>query len=235
MDKERQILQRFCSEPVDGIILQPEYSSQKWVNMDLMKKLERQGTKFLFMDSRYPDPELSNIPCVSMDNYNPAYHICAELIQTGHKSIGGLFRLRSAQIVSRFDGVRQAIVDGGIPYNESAFLLPENSDCLKRLLDETAFDLLKKQEAVVCGTGEYASYLFEMLQQHGRGNIRTVVIFDEVPLPTIQGISFITLKYAGEEIGRLCAEKILNEIQGVPESSVEIPWTILRNPARDSE
>ena len=65
-----------------------------------------------------------------MDYYNPAYNICAELIQTGHESICGLFRLRSAQIVSRFNGVRQAIVDGGITYNESAFLRPENSDCL---------------------------------------------------------------------------------------------------------
>ena len=224
IDKERQILQRFCENHVDGIILQPEYSSLVSPNLDLIQTLRSLGTKLVFMDSRYPDMSLQDIPCVSMENYSAAYNITIELIRSGHSKIGGIFRLRSAQIKDRFCGVRQAIVDGEIPYSEAAFLLAENTERLRMILNDQTVPNLQQAEAIICGTGEYAPQLVEKLQENGAGNIRTVVFFDEVDVPVIDGISFFTLKYAGEEIGRLCAEKISNEINGIAEESVEVPW-----------
>lgn len=226
IDKERQLLLYFRENHVDGIILQPEYSTLKWTNMDLAQELQTIGTKFVFMDSRYSDPELFDIPCVSMNNYSAAYHIASSLIAAGYRLIGGLFRLRSAQILDRFHGVRQAIVDRGIPYQEDSFLIAEGIRSLKWQLNDESFQKFQEQEAIICGTGEYAPHLIQMLQKNGRGKIRTVVIFDEVEIPQIDGVTFVTLRYAGSEIGQLCAEKILNEVHGIRETSVTVPWSV---------
>ena len=103
IDKERQILQRFCENHVDGIILQPEYSSLVSPNLDLIQTLRSLGTKLVFMDSRYPDMSLQDIPCVSMENYSAAYNITIELIRSGHSKepLNNRLYLVSPQCISR--------------------------------------------------------------------------------------------------------------------------------------
>lgn len=223
--RERQILQQLCANPVNGIILYATESAFNSLNLDLILKLQGMGTRFVFMDNRYPDEALRQIPCVSMDDYESAYQVTAELISSGAKSIGGIFTCMAYQLLHRFLGVRKAMTDLGMDYDRRNFLMcDDNSEESVRQHIEAQLPGLLDKEAVICASGVYAALLSDCIRRHGSGNIKTMVSFDDVDLPSMEGIRVIKLKHAGEKIGVTCAQKIVNLIQGSPECDECFPW-----------
>ena len=177
------------------------------------------------MDNRYPDEALRQIPCVSMDDYEGAYQVTAELISSGAKSIGGIFTCMAYQLLHRFLGVRKAMTDLGMDYDRRNFLMcDDNSEESVRQHIEAQLPGLLDKEAVICASGVYAALLSDCIRRHGSGNIKTMVSFDDVDLPSMEGIRVIKLKHAGEKIGVTCAQKIVNLIQGSPECDECFPW-----------
>lgn len=225
ISRERQILQQLCANPVSGIILYATESSFDSLNIDLILKLQGMGTRFIFMDNRYPDEALRQIPCVSMDDYQGAYQVTAELISGGVKSIGGIFTCMAYQLLHRFLGVRKAMTELGMVYDRRNFLMcDDNSEESVRQHIEVQLPSLLEKEAVICASGVYAVFLSDCIRRHGSGNIKTMVSFDDVDLPPMEGIRVVKLKHAGEKIGVSCAQKIVNLIQGIPECDECFPW-----------
>ncbi|MDE6932754.1 MAG: GntR family transcriptional regulator [Oscillospiraceae bacterium] len=224
--KERQILEQLCANPVNGIILHATESMLNSLNIDLILKLQGMGTRFVFMDNRYPDEALRHIPSVTMDDYQGAHQITSELIASGCRNLGGIFSCMASQLLSRFLGVRRAVVDAGIVYDRHDFLLCGDNDeeRVKEQIASVGGQRLFEKESVLCGSGAYAAHLCDVICLRGRGAIRTLVSFDDADLPAIEGIRFIKLKHAGREIGDACARKILHLIQGGEESDESFPW-----------
>lgn len=224
--KERQILEQLCANPVNGIILHATESALSSLNMDLILKLQGMGTRFVFMDNRYPDEALRQIPSVTMDDYEGARQVTADLIASGCRSLGGIFTIMASQIRNRFLGVRRAVVEAGLVYDRHDFLLCDDNDedLVKEHIASPAGRQLFEKECVICGSGVYAGLLCAMICRQGRGAIRTLISFDDVDLPSIEGLRVIKLRHAGEEIGDACARKILRLIRGGEESCESFPW-----------
>ena len=48
--------------------------------------------------------------------------------------------------------------------------------------------------------------------------------FDDLELPPIEGVTIWILRHAEQQMGRICAQKLLNLIAGKPEASCRLPW-----------
>ena len=81
-------------------------------------------------------------------------------------------------------------------------------------------------DAFICLNKWVLHSVVEALQKFGTGNLRTIVVFDDVPVPQIDGVEFIVLQYDIDKLAVSCAEKILDLIRGAEVKSVQLPWLL---------
>lgn len=231
--KEKRILERLLADPVDGILFYPLDSQYECLHTDLLNQLDKQGTRILFVEARYADPAVAHFPYVAIDNYGDAYKITTRLIDEGNRKIGciGFFH---GQIGQRYCGMRKALYDHDVPlfysYDLSAAVhgAGVNQTDSNYSMRTPIFDSkLLECTALICFNDTLAETITAFLQQNGRGNIETLVIYGNTAVPHIDGIRYILLHHNTELIARLAAEKILKEINGSREASEIIPFTVI--------
>lgn len=233
ISKEKEILERLIRDPVDGILFYPLDSQYECLHTDLLEKLDYLGTRILFIEAHYHNPELARFPYVSMDNYRDTYQITTRLIADGHQKIGcvGFFH---GQISQRFCGMRKALYDNNIPLFYSYDLTSAEHGALINQIDSNysmclpSFTLqLLECTALICFNDILAEALTDFLLQNGHGKIRTLVVYGNTDVTHIEGIHYILLRNDTEKIARLSAEKLLNEISGKKEFPALIPHTLI--------
>ena len=79
-------------------------------------------------------------------------------------------------------------------------------------------------EVVICTSGVFAIPVIQALNRNGTGNVKKIVVFDDLELPPIEGVTIWILRHAEQQMGRICAQKLLNLIAGKPEASCRLPW-----------
>ena len=120
--RERRILQQLVENPVDGIIMYATMAIFGCENLDLFRVLMDMGTKFVFMDTKYADPELSEIPCVSMEDRQGAYEVTSRILRDSPASLCCFTTYASPHIVERTIGIRRALLDQGFRFDENDFI-----------------------------------------------------------------------------------------------------------------
>lgn len=231
--REKQIMERLLDDPVDGILFYPLDSQYECLHTRLLCQLERQGTRIVFIESHYSDPELSDFPFVSIDNYGDAYRITNRLIGEGHQKIGcvGFFH---GQVGQRFCGMRKSLYDHDLPLFYSHDLssavhginvdqIDSNYSMQTPIFD----DRLLECTALICFNDILTEALTSFLQQNGHGHIETLVIYGNTAVPHIEGIRYILLHHNTEQIARIATEKLLSEISGKKEASEIVPFTVI--------
>ena len=225
LQKERFILQQMIDSPVDGIVMHATYAPL-CTNMDLIRELQSLGTKILFLESWYANTELAQVPTVSVENYDGPYKITEYLIRHGHKRIGGFSISASLSHIARYAGICNALLRNQVEFNTEWFFNVAYNDDASLIKSRLAVDVLHSLDAFICPSATLIEPLLEFLKQYGCGNIRTVVIFDEVSVPSIDGVEFIILQHPSLKLAQICAEAILALINGQEVSSVQIPWML---------
>ena len=203
--RERRILQQLVENPVDGIIMYATMAIFVCENLDLFRVLMDMGTKFVFMDTKYADPELS------------------EILRDSPASLCCFTTYASPHIVERTIGIRRALLDQGFRFDENDFISVFSAE----RLDEGTVDKLcqvNTYEVVICTSGVFAIPVIQALNRNGTGNVKKIVVFDDLELPPIEGATIWILRHADQEMGRICAQKLLNLIAGKPEASCRLPW-----------
>lgn len=224
--KERAVLQHLIDTPVDGIIVYADGQSPICINLDLFQHIRKMGTKLLFFDSWYANLELVDIPSICIENYNGPYLITNYLIQRGYTRIGGFRASRVLSHLSRFSGICNAIVQNELNLDFGLFFeIAELSDT-DLIKTPEGVKTLHSLDAFICTSGDSLPALTEALTTYGIGNLRTIVVFDEVPVPQIDGIEFIVFRHASLEIAELCVKKILDLINGLEVESIQVPWQL---------
>lgn len=221
--RERRILQQLIENPVDGIIMYATMAIFGCENLDLFRILMDMGTKFVFMDTKYADPELSEIPCVSMEDRQGAYEVTSRILRDSPANLCCFTTYASPHIVERTIGIRRALLDQGFRFDETDFISVFSAE---RLDEETVDKLcqVNTYEVVICTSGVFAIPVIQALNRNGTGNVKKIVVFDDLELPPIEGATIWILRHADQEMGRICAQKLLNLIAGKPEASCRLPW-----------
>lgn len=221
--RERRILQQLVENPVDGIIMYATMAIFGCENLDLFRVLMDMGTKFVFMDTKYADPELSEIPCVSMEDRQGAYEVTSRILRDSPASLCCFTTYASPHIVERTIGIRRALLDQGFRFDENDFISVFSAE---RLDEGTVGKLcqINTYEVVICTSGVFAIPVIQALNRNGTGNVKKIVVFDDLELPPIEGVTIWILRHAEQQMGRICAQKLLNLIAGKPEASCRLPW-----------
>ena len=221
--RERRILQQLVENPVDGIIMYATMAIFGCENLDLFRVLMDMGTKFVFMDTKYADPELSEIPCVSMEDRQGAYEVTSRILRDSPASLCCFTTYASPHIVERTIGIRRALLDQGFRFDENDFISVFSAE---RLDEGTVGKLcqINTYEVVICTSGVFAIPVIQALNRNGTGNVKKIVVFDDLELPPIEGVTIWILRHAEQQMGRICAQKLLNLIVGKPEASCRLPW-----------
>lgn len=221
--RERRILQQLVENPVDGIIMYATMAIFGCENLDLFRVLMDMGTKFVFMDTKYTDPELSEIPCVSMEDRQGAYEVTSRILRDSPANLCCFTTYASPHIVERTIGIRRALLDQGFRFDENDFISVFSAE---RLDEGTVGKLcqINTYEVVICTSGVFAIPVIQALNRNGTGNVKKIVVFDDLELPPIEGVTIWILRHAEQQMGRICAQKLLNLIAGKPEASCRLPW-----------
>ncbi|MFC3803247.1 substrate-binding domain-containing protein [Cohnella sp. GCM10012308] len=113
--KEKEIIERLTNDGVHGIIIYPCSSEQ---NIDVFSKLMIDNYSFVIIDRNI---EGLDTPLVVSDNFQGVYDLVSHLISLKHQRIAFVSSpiKQSASVMERYKGYCRALIDGGIPLNQS--------------------------------------------------------------------------------------------------------------------
>lgn len=116
---ERQMLEYFLDNPVDGLIIDGTKTTLPNPNLDLIRRLMDEGTPIVFVNGAYRGME--DAVCVTMDDEGGAATLTNYLIENGCRNIGGLFQIDYEQGLMRYAGYTRALVRRGCPSSTSTW------------------------------------------------------------------------------------------------------------------
>jgi DNA-binding LacI/PurR family transcriptional regulator len=116
LDMDIEMIRKLPDSPADGAIIialhEPKFAQ-------VMYELHVRNYPFVLVDQRIRDLD---IPSVVADNYGGGYKIGQELIKLGHRRIGYVGILRPHTGRERFEGMRDAVLDAGLPFERSLIM-----------------------------------------------------------------------------------------------------------------
>ncbi len=224
--KERDILNNLSTNSVDGIIVEGTKTALPNPNISFYRELAGRNIPFVFFNGYYP--ELLNGPryrivYVVTDDYGGAFKATSDLIQRGHRSIGGIFKSDDIQGIRRFSGYIDALTGADLRVNDDDILWFNTENKADIGLQVNLAKLVRECSAVVCYNDEVALQLFACLETH-HGGITAIRSFDGTFTPRQGNIDFKSYGHPKEKLGQLTAERIIAIMGGQKEESLVMPW-----------
>lgn len=232
MDNEKDVLNDFLQNPVDGLIVEGSKTAFPNPNLNLYRKIIQSGTPIVFLSGYYH--ALGDCIYVVTDDYGGGKQACELLIARGHRRIGGIFKADDNQGHDRFAGFIDAARAAGIELHDNNLLwfttetrnMLFEGDNAKKMLDS-----LEGCSAVICYNDQIAAPLLAELLRAGKRVPEDVAIisFDDSKYASLTPVKITSLGHPKEEIGRVAANKLLNMINGKKESPTVLDWTLVEN------
>lgn len=130
-----------------------------------------------------------SIACYKIDNFRVGYEVTTHLIENGSKKIVGAFRNFSNGIyLDRFNGMKQALQDHGLVYDESNVIFNIDEESIHERIAKI-FGQKERPDAVFASNDMLAFEVYKELQKIG------LVIPDDVMIASIDDTSMATKIY----------------------------------------
>ncbi len=221
-EREREILENLIAQKdTAGLLLEPTKSALPSPNIDLIKKLEEQGTRILLINSYY---QQLPIPHVSLDDKKCSYLAVKALIEAGHTKIGCILKLDDGQGRERYLGYLEAMKEMNFAVDDKWIVwldtddlgnMEENTDKIKRRINDcTALFIYNDQVAVE---------VISLLQKNGKKvpDDMSIVSIDDSDLAHMNGLSLDSIPHPKQELGEKAAENLIHLIHN---SSFDATW-----------
>lgn len=232
--RERAFLEEILAHPIRGLIVEGCKSALPNPNLDLYEQLHRQDIPLVFLHGAYS--ALTWSVCIKDDNFYGGYILGQHLIAQGHTEITAFFKMDDIQGIERFQGFMTYMRDTGhmvaderIGWFTSKELesLEEKQDT--RFLLEFIRKQLRSCSALVCYNDEIAYHMIKELQYAGYRIPQdiSVVCFDNSYLCELSAVRITSLTHRPHEMAECVSSCILQAMQGIPVSSLELPWELV--------
>ncbi len=222
LDMDIEIIRRLPETRADGAIIialhEPKFAQ-------VMYELHVRNYPFVLVDQRIRDLD---IPSVVADNYGGGYKIGQELIKLGHRRIGYVGMLRPHTGRERSEGMRDAVLDAGLPFDRSLIMDIEDvenvSDWRERLYKYTQRLLSRpdRPTAVLFMADNPAMIGYRAVKDLGLRIPEdvSVVGFDDDAAGQWVDPSLSTVSQQPDHIGKTALETLLKRISN-PDDPVE--------------
>lgn len=231
---ERSLLLELLEAPPRGIIAEGCRSALPNPNLDLYRRLMKQGTSVTFLLSYYP--AFSGSLYVKDDNIAGSAMLVRRLADLGHTAIGGIFRSDDLQGIERYQGFTEAMrtlrldfPDERIAWFDSRDLSALTRKGNTRFLSRIVEDALSSCTAVLCHNDLIAYHLINILRHTGKKlpEELSVVSFDNTYLCSAGSLSVTSLAHEPHEMGLCAARTMIRILKGLPAVSQEVPWKLM--------
>lgn len=232
--RERESLEGFIACPLRGLIAEGCKSALPNPNTDLYEKLHRMDIPILFLHGGCTS--LPWAACIKDDNFYGGYLLAQHLWTLGHTRIAGLFKMDDIQGIERYQGFITHMRDVGhiVPDDRIGWFTSAEVSALEKKQDtHFLLEFIQKQlrscSALICYNDEIAYWMIKELLYAGLRVPQdvSVVCFDNSYLSELSRIRITTLAHKPHEMGSVIAERILQALQGIPVTSLEIPWELV--------
>jgi LacI family transcriptional regulator len=230
-EKEVAGVDALLNARVDGIIAS---HAKETLNFDHFLKAKERGIPLIFFDRSNDELEVSH---VVIDDYLGAYKATEHLIQQGCKRIAHFTNIRKISIYrERLRGYREALVNNGLPFNES--LVVESNLQLEdgRTSMEKLLTLKQIPDAVFSASALGAVGALQICREHNLSIPQQIAIvgFSNELFTSFTEPSLSTVEQHSLRIGNAAAEIFLEEVsvgstKFIPQKVVLKPELIIRN------
>ncbi|NLJ91271.1 MAG: substrate-binding domain-containing protein [Clostridiales bacterium] len=212
---EEQCLLQILESGVDGIIIEGTKSALPNRNEDLFQNIKKNGIPLVFINGFYSG---YNNSYVVMDDVKAGEMITEELINKGHREIGGIFKSDDMQGIKRFEGMIQMAKKHNIAINDRSILWFTTEDMeylFNGKMDQYILSRFNNCTGVVCYNDEIASNFIEILKRNQlkvKDNM-SVVSFDNSFLAKENLYNLTSIDYPSKLIGISAAKVLLKMIK----------------------
>lgn len=209
-EKEAEGLRYARSSGFAGIVLWHEGGS---ANVNLIQEM-REEMPIVAIDRRVQGVELDY---VGTDNYSGGYEATRHLIEQGHTRIAHLTRLETTDAaVGRLRGYQQALTDSGLEVNPRNILLALDGG--RRLDNEMlrqVFTARNAPTAIFLLADFWAPVVYSELRSLGLRVPQDVSLvgFDDVVQPGLDGLELTTMAQNFEAIGTTAGQMVLRRLR----------------------
>jgi len=208
-EKERNYLQMLKMKQVDGIIIAATGANNEFIEKDIKRHIPI--VQFdRFFDNLESDRVLA-------DNYNGAYEAVSHLIKHHHRRIalvvpdGPLVSVRK----QRMDGYRQALINNGIPVEQSLVKFISEKNAKKRL--DELFQREQPPTAIFVTNDLMAIQVLTYLKRNHKRIPEdvSIVAFDDLPMAHLLETPLTVVAQPAYTMGKAAAEILVHRIKGV--------------------
>lgn len=229
MDRERELLEYFLANPVDGLIVEGAKTALPNPNLPLYRQLRAREIPVVFLSGWYPALEQSVYVITDDDAGGAMAARC--LLGHGHRRIGGIFKADDQQGHRRFAGFANACREQGVNLSDDCFAwytTEQRESLLTGQSEQAILHMLAPCTAVVCYNDQIAAPLMASLLRAGRRVPEDIAVisFDRSVYSDLTPVPLTSLAHPKEEIGRVAARKLLHMLHGRRERPAVLPWTL---------
>ena len=212
--QEARCLEELLQKDIDGIIIEPSKSQIYCKHTHLYEKLEEYGIPYVFIQGCFAT--MKEKPRVLMDDAMGGYLITKYLIDTGHKSIIGVFKSDDIQGQNRHKGYVKALQEAGITYEPDHVIWFYTEDraihpyeAIKQMAESGV-----PMDGVVCYNDQIAMKVIQGLTAAGKKVPSDVSVtgYDNSYIANNGGLQLTTIVHPQEKLGEMAAELLLKLI-----------------------
>jgi LacI family transcriptional regulator len=195
---------------VDGLLVSLAYATDGITHFE---ELLDKGVPLIFFDRVFEHPQCTS---VVIDNYRAAYEMTEHLISQGCKHIAHITAsLKRNVYADRLKGYKQAVLDGGLDYDEKLVFINNLSeqagvDVCRRLLE-----MNPRPDAIFTSNDACAVSCIRELKLAGLRVPSDVAVagFNNDPLSKVIEPNLTTINYPGHEMGEVAASTLIRRLE----------------------
>jgi len=215
-EREADCLQDILDRPVDGLIVEATKSAFPNPNLALYRQLAERGVPIVFINGFYAGLDAAQ---VLFDDEEAGRMAAGCLLDAGHKSLGGLFKVDDIQGHRRHAGFLRAHHERGLPVREDRVIWFTTED-LPRIPGPDYDNVFRKRfegvSGLVCYNDQVAVGVLETLRRLNLtvpGDV-SVVGIDDSDLARMTVPKLTTVAHPGALLGRRAAGRLIGLMEG---------------------
>jgi LacI family transcriptional regulator len=217
IEKEIVNVKTLYNSRVDGLLVSLAYSTHDISHFeDLLEK----GVPLIFFDRVFEHPQCTNIV---IDNYKAGYEVTQHLIGQGCKRIAHITAsLKRNVYADRLRGYKQALTDGGIPYDDKLVFINNLSDQAGVEVSRELLKMNPRPDGLFITNDVCAVSCMQELKLAGIKIPHDIAVagFNNDALSKVIEPNLTTINYPGYEMGEIAASTLIRRLDQQNEANL---------------
>jgi len=217
-EKEVQNVFNLFNKRVDGLLASLAFDTADWNHY---KVFVDKKVPVIFYDRVFPRSPFSN---VTLDNFKAGYEATEHLIEQGCRRIMHVTGDISKNVyLDRLDGYKAALAAHDIPVQKEMIRVTTLNEEAGIAEADKVLKMKARPDGIFVTNDFCAAVMMSHLVEHGVKVPQDIAFvgFNDDPISKIIRPKLSTVKYPGQQMGEIAAQRLINELQGQGNAALE--------------